>query len=222
MDNRRSPQSGGVKNSALGQAWLVLLLALIFGVALASVQTQLSGVIAANKMNETLEKVPQLIWGDDAPALISVENNAVKIVPGSLEITAAGKSKVYPLFKVDQGGRLAGWVVKAGGQGYADKIELLVGLDPALASITGLFVLEQKETPGLGNKIVSADWRGQFPGKRTDTVLEVQKSGASAPNGIDAITGATISSRAVTTIVNQTLSGLRGQLTPDTFQPQER
>jgi electron transport complex protein RnfG len=150
------------------------------------------------------------------------DDPTVKIVPGNLEVTADGKSKVYPVFKVDDGGQLAGWVVKAGGQGYADKIELLLGLDPTLESMTGLFVLEQKETPGLGNKITFADWRGQFPGKSTDTPLVVQKGGAEAPNGIDAITGATISSRAVTTIVNQVVAGLKGNLTPDTFRPQER
>jgi electron transport complex protein RnfG len=146
----------------------------------------------------------------------------VEITPGALEVAVGRKVKVYPVFRVNRDGELAGWVVKAGGQGYADKIELLLGLDPALDTITGLFVLEQKETPGLGNKIILAHWRGQFTGKQTGEPLTVQKGGDASPVGIDAITGATISSRSVTAIVNQVVGGLKGHLTPDAFRPLER
>jgi electron transport complex protein RnfG len=105
-----------------------------------------------------------------------------------------------------------GWVAKASGQGYADKIELLLGLDPEAKSITGLFILEQKETPGLGNKIITDAWRSQFLDKKTDNPLVVVKGGAKVPNEIDAVTGATISSRSVTTIVNTAISDLRDPL----------
>jgi electron transport complex protein RnfG len=222
IDSGSPKRSGGIAESSLGQAWLVLLLAVVFGVALAAVQTQLSGVIAANKLNETLEKVPELVWGAEEAKRKTRQEGDVAITPGTIAVTDGSRSKVYPLFKVEAEGRLAGWVVKAGGQGYADKIELLVGLDPELATITGLFVLEQKETPGLGNKIIFADWRGQFTGKSTAAPLRVHKGRAPSPDAIDAITGATISSRSVTAIVNQVVGGLKGQLTPGTFRPQER
>jgi electron transport complex protein RnfG len=109
-------------------------------------------------------------------------------------------------------GNLAGWVTKAAGQGYADKIELLVGLEPSAQALTGIFVLDQKETPGLGNKIIEDDWRSQFKGKDTGREFVVVKGGAKAPHEIDALTGATISSRSVSDIVNATVNDLRGSL----------
>jgi electron transport complex protein RnfG len=201
--------SGGLKNANLVQAWLVLLLALFFGSALAAVQVQLSGKIAENKRNETLARVPGLIWGNaDSPA----DPDTIQITPGTVKVEKAGKPTLLNIYRVAQKDQVAGWVIKAGGQGYADKLELLIGVDADLKRISGIFVLEQKETPGLGNKIIFPEWRDQFIGKKTDSPLEVIKSGKKTPHTIDAITGATISSRAVTTIVNTTIDSLKGQL----------
>ena len=111
-------------------------------------------------------------------------------------------------------GKPAGWVVKAAGQGYAGSIELLLGLNPAGNIISGLFILEQVETPGLGNKITFPAWLNQFAGQRTAKPLEVVKGGETAPGAIDAITGATISSKGVVGIVNRTVSETRGLLAP--------
>jgi electron transport complex protein RnfG len=216
LESSSSQSTGGFKNSNLVQAWLVLLLALCFGSALAAVQVKLSDKIAANKLNETLEQVPALIWGE-APAPESVQ-----ITPGILSVARDGQKSSYTLYRVAQGNEVAGWVVKAGGQGYADKLELLVGVDADVQKITGLFVLEQKETPGLGNKIIEPQWRGQFTGKATDSQLQVVKGHGEDPATIDAITGATISSRSVTAIVNTTIGNLKGRLDASGGQFSER
>jgi electron transport complex protein RnfG len=210
-----------LKNSNLAQAWLILVLALIFGAALAAVQVNLSGVIAANKLNETLERIPELVFGAAAAGMAS-QNASVDITPGTVMIKKDLKTSYYNLFRVTHEGKLAGWVVKAGGQGYADKIELIIGLDPKADTITGLFVLQQKETPGLGNKITFPRWRNQFIRKKTSTPLVVTKGKSQAPNAIDAVTGATISSRSVTGIVNRTISDVKGRLTAATIRFDER
>lgn len=211
------------RNSNLAQAWLVLLLAMSFGAALAAVQVNLSGIIAANKLNETLEKIPELVLGPTKDQTTTADASALKIKPGTMRIEKQDKTKTYAVYQATRKGQPVGWVVKAGGQGYADKIELLVGLDPQIETITGLFILEQKETPGLGNKIIFPEWRGQFIGQKTLKPLTVVK-GVSTANGnaIDAITGATISSRAVTDIVNRTTDDMKGQLTPSSVQFIER
>jgi electron transport complex protein RnfG len=206
LESSSSQSAGGFKNSNLVQAWLVLLLALCFGSALAAVQVQLSDTIAANKLNETLEQVPSLIWGEE-PAPESLQ-----ITPGTLSVSKDGQTSSYTLYRVAKDNKVSGWVVKAGGQGYADKLELLIGVDADVQKITGLFVLEQKETPGLGNKIIEPRWRGQFAGKATGSPLQVVKGHAEGPATIDAITGATISSRSVTAIVNTTIGNLSGRL----------
>ena len=56
--------SEGKKSNFFVQAWLVLALALFYGAALAGVHMQLSPKIAQNKINETLEKVPELVLGE--------------------------------------------------------------------------------------------------------------------------------------------------------------
>lgn len=77
-------------------------------------------------------------------------------------------------------------------QGYSGLIKLMVGLDTQ-GVINNIAVLEQKETPGLGTKITTEkflqQYRGKDPGKWK---LLVKKDGGQT----DAITGATISSRA--------------------------
>ncbi len=198
------------------------MLALIFGSALAAVQVNLSGVIATNKLNETLERIPELIWGTAKAAKLAGENTSVDITPGTVMIKKDHKTAYYSLFRVIHESKLAGWVIKAGGQGYADKIEILIGLDPGENIITGLFVLEQKETPGLGNKIIFPGWRNQFIRKKTSMPLVVATGDSQAPNAIDAVTGATISSRSVTGIVNRTIGDVKGRLTPDAIRFYER
>lgn len=77
-------------------------------------------------------------------------------------------------------------------KGYSGLIELMVGFDTT-ACITKIEVLQQKETPGLGTKMETPEFKGQFYGKDPSVFrLKVKKDGGD----VDAITAATISSRA--------------------------
>ena len=212
-ENRSIFSRGGFQKSFLAQAWLVLVLAISFGSALAFVQISLSEVIAANKLNETLTQVPELVWGEDAARYVADTSIPLEIIPGNVSMKKGQKTTYYPLYRVTRGNVMSGWVVKARGQGYADNIEVLIGVDPDVETITGLFILEQKETPGLGNKITFPFWREQFAGKKTAKPFVVVKEKSTAENSIDAVTGATISSRSVAGIVNQTVIDIKGRLT---------
>ena len=194
-----------VQNNNLLQAWLVLTLAFLFGISLAGVQTVLGPVIEENKIRETMEKVPVVLIGES--------DSALAIEPLRIAVEKEGRSKFYNVYEAAfDNGKRAGWVVKASAQGYADRIELLVGFDPAVQTITGLFILDQKETPGLGNKIVEEQWRSQFTGKSVDRDLEVVKGGVKELHEIDAISGATISSVCVARMINQTIADLGEEL----------
>ncbi|MBU0973204.1 MAG: FMN-binding protein [Proteobacteria bacterium] len=201
------------KDSNLFQAWLVLLLATAFGMALAGIQTKLGPVIEANKTRETLAKIPALVLGEEQAATLTRQKKHLSITLRTIELERNGIKKFYTVYDaLFEDGSLAGHVAKASGQGYADKIELLLGLDAAAKTITGLFILDQKETPGLGNKIIEKPWRDQFLNKACDTRLVVVKGSPSKENEIDAISGATISSRSVTGIVNKTIMDIKAQL----------
>jgi len=89
---------------------------------------------------------------------------------------------------------LIGYILKTTGKGYASSIEILLGID-LKGTLQGVTILEHKETPGLGAKIVEIKYGErqpwflkQFKGKRAKD-LNLKE--------INTITGATISSRAV-------------------------
>ncbi|MCU0600314.1 MAG: FMN-binding protein [Desulfobacterales bacterium] len=211
--------SNRFQNNYLVQAWLVLLLASLFGFILAGVQATLGPKIEANKVNETREKVPEVILGKSKAQELSGGGGSLAIDSRFISVEKQGKTKIYNVFEARYpDGRVAGWATKVTGQGYADKIELLMGLDSKAENLTGIFILGQKETPGLGNKIEEDAWRGQFSGKSTSQPLRVIKGGASDAYTIDAITGATISSRSVTDIVNTSVNDLKNNLVMDVEQ----
>jgi Na+-transporting NADH:ubiquinone oxidoreductase subunit C len=88
------------------------------------------------------------------------------------------------------------------GSGLWGPIRAAVGVDAA-GSLTGLAILDQNETPGLGARIAEPWFRLQFRGKRAPVDLDPEGTRAPAPDRVDAVTGATISSRAVRDLVNR-------------------
>ena len=69
-------------------------------------------------------------------------------------------------------------------------------------ALTGVGFLTLSETPGLGMKAQEPEFKNQFPGKSIADVFEVTKTTASADNQVQAISGATITSSAVTGALN--------------------
>ena len=107
------------------QAWLVLVLAICFGGLLAGMQIVLGPTIEANKINETLERVPVLVFGKAHATELS--QSGMEINPLSVGVEKAGRTVRYNVYETKSDGKLAGWVTKSTGQGYADKIEILIG-----------------------------------------------------------------------------------------------
>ena len=114
----------------------------------------------------------------------------------------------------DKDKALTGIAVEASGRGYADIIRILYGYDPVSEEIIGFYVLESKETPGLGDKIEKDEsFLQNFT--ELDVSLESNQSSLRHPvvtvkQGekankweIDGITGATISSRAIGEMINK-------------------
>ncbi|MBQ6569042.1 MAG: RnfABCDGE type electron transport complex subunit G [Clostridia bacterium] len=93
-------------------------------------------------------------------------------------------------------GTLCGFVFTEKEKGYGGEITVMVGIDTA-ANVTGVSILEHGETPGLGANVTKDKFLEQYKQNMTGE-LSVTKDGGT----IDAVTGATISSRAVTRAVN--------------------
>lgn len=104
----------------------------------------------------------------------------------------------------DADGAFVGYAIPGEGPGYQDNIHLLYGFDPVTRRITGMEVLESRETPGSGDKIQKdADFLGNFQALAVEPKIVAVAAGSKAkPNEIDAITGATVSSNSVVAILN--------------------
>lgn len=175
----------------LSDAWLVIALSVVFGGALAGVHVTLNDRIEANRLNETLAQIPSM-------------------VPGAVKGEVVKNGSLYRA--LDAEGKPAGYVIQARAQGFADVIQILIGVDARVEALTGLYVLEQKETPGLGNKIDEPEWRKQFVGKKAAQSVELVKGKATGAQQITAVSGATISSQTVCDIVNSAVANLRKEL----------
>ena len=118
-----------------------------------------------------------------------------------------GLPKAYLGF--DAAGKRLGAAVTAQEPGFQEEILMMVGFEPATGTLIGFKVLEQKETPGLGDKIErDTSFVSQFGG-RIPPLQGVKKVDASNRGQVQTITGATISSRAVVRIINHAVEKWR-------------
>ena len=104
----------------------------------------------------------------------------------------------------DEAGEMLGVAVSRGESGFQDIVLVIFGFEPETGVLLGMKVLESKETPGLGDKIFKdLDFVAQFFARPQTPLLSIKAgSGKGQPGEIDAITGATISSKVVVSIIN--------------------
>ena len=119
----------------------------------------------------------------------------------------AGDRKSLPRAYVgyDAGGRRMGAAVTAQEPGFQEEVLLMIGFEPSSGTLIGFKVLDEKETPGLGDKIErDTAFGAQFAG-RVAPLKGVKARNATDPSQVQTITGATISSRAVIRIINHAI-----------------
>ena len=160
---------------------------------------------------------------------IAVERAVFKVIPaarsigefialpdGSVEKTSAsgtvpaGAVKFYAGY--DDAGGLAGIAAEGSAKGYADSVRILFAYDQATSRITAFGVVAMRETPGIGDKIlVDKEFLANFPLEAklaadlkglANAIVTVKQGTKTKPWEIDAISGATITSRAVGKAIN--------------------
>lgn len=127
------------------------------------------------------------------------EINAIKVVLPPFDNDAVSTAKDFNgivFYKATEKGIDVGYAAKTyTNKGYSGRFDLMVGFLPD-GSINNVVVLQQKETPGLGSNMVNPKFHDQFLnvniGTLKDGLIKVKKDGGT----IDAISAATISSRA--------------------------
>jgi len=120
------------------------------------------------------------------------ENDAIKeVMPGAAKIEKKEKGSLTYYSVSDDQGKSLGYVFICEGKGYSSVIRSVVSTNPD-GEIIAAKILEQNETPGLGNKITGEEYLDSFKGKTRHDRL-------------DTISGATISSGALTESISNTL-----------------
>lgn len=172
---------------------------LISGLAIIAIYEATFETIKAYKA-ETLKKAVFKVL----PGTAQIEK--MRYVDGRLQATTSEEVDEDTIYAgYDSKGTLLGYAITAEGPGFQDIIGLLYGYLPDKRVIVGMAVLESRETPGLGDKIYKdADFQANFIELAVDpTIITVKKGKKSAPNEVDEISGATISSKAVVRIINE-------------------
>lgn len=175
----------------------------------------LAASISALFLSSAYQITKPIIDANNARALKAA---VFKVVPGSTQmqplallegqLVVLGEEEetdaevIYAAY--DDAGTFLGYAIENAGSGFQDIIRILYGYDPARKRVIGMEVLESRETPGLGDKI----WKDEsFVSDFYDLAIEpeiiVVKGASSGNNEVDAITGATISSKAVVRIINE-------------------
>lgn len=123
-------------------------------------------------------------------------NEAMLISDSTVREVLAGK---------DADGKEVGYCVKIEPSGFGGTISMTVGIGNDF-TVKGVKITSMSETPGLGAK-ADENWLKQFNGKKDG--IEVVKTGNASDSQINAISGATITSKAVTGGVNSALSAVK-------------
>ncbi len=189
--------------------------AMVCGFAIALIFQATAGQIERNRA-ELLEQAVGRVLPDTAAM------RGYHIVNDALVEIATDQSEFIAGY--DRSGTLIGVALPARIMGYQDTIGMLFGYDPASETLTGLVVLQSRETPGLGSKIgTDPDFLASLTGLDVSLAgptlanrVTLTTSGATpAPWQVDGITGATVSSKAVIQAINDAvpaLAAIRAQL----------
>lgn len=103
-----------------------------------------------------------------------------------------------------EGGVAVGYVFEASAKGYGGDVSVMTGINTE-GKITGVVILSHEETPGLGANAEKEDFRAQFLQDVPPDGLELVKYQTPAAGQVEAITGASMTSGAVTDAVNQAI-----------------
>ncbi len=156
------------------------------------------------------EAVQEVLGGPETTSTFFLHDGAFTASPPASADTAS-MDRVYVGW--DEAGVPLGIAAAAGEPGFQDVIGLIFGFDPGSGDVLGMKVLESKETPGLGDKIIKdSTFVREFRGVQTPLAGVKPARATGAENEVDMITGATISSQAVVDIINNRVAVLERAL----------
>jgi electron transport complex protein RnfG len=181
--------------------------------------------VAANKRIATERAVFKVLPKAKSIAeFVAAPGGGVAKVGAGDTAIQAGAVKFFAAY--DEAGKLAGIAAEGGAKGYADTVRIMFGYQPDCQCVVGIGVVAMRETPGIGDKIITdKEFLANFTAldvKLKDDLsalaneVKAVKHGAKANAWqVDAIAGATITSRAVGKAINDSAQVLLPRLLPN-------
>ena len=177
---------------------MIVVLAAITGVS----GLLLAGVNQGTK-DQRKKQLLQFVKGPAISEVLSGSENQPLDDVKELEVEAKEEGKgadsvvdIFPAYKSDE---LWAVAFEVTGKGYGGDIGVIVGIDVAAEKLLGIGITAHKETPGLGARIREQGFRSGFAGLGLSGAVTVKAEGGE----VDAISGATISSRGVCEAVTE-------------------
>jgi electron transport complex protein RnfG len=195
------------------------LAGLFSGIALVGVYTLTLPAIERNRRARLEGAIFNVLKG--AASFKTLAERDGRLVPLSeAEAKQASGPVIYAGY--DNQGTLVGFAVPGAEPGYQDAIHGILGYDPVQKAVVGFQVLESRETPGLGDKIMKDEaFQRNFERLAVEPVIEAVATGKKTKaNQVETITGATISSKTVARILQKSLERWRGMI--DAFVAEEK
>ena len=156
-------------------------------------------ILARRAQSEAEAKAVVMPQADDISQ--SVDEETFNAVLDELMLTSETLNQAYIAKQQDA---VIGYVFECTVKGFGGDIKVMVGVNIE-GTVSGVKVTSHSETVGLGSKATDEEWVSQFNGLSAASDVQVVKTENRGDNEITAITGATITSRAVVSAVNYAL-----------------
>ena len=210
MANKKEKKSG---NTLVHDTIALTVITLVAGVLLGGVYTMTKKPIEEQNAKTKAQAYAAVYQGAD---FVEDKDINAKLADYNEELSAGKIQKsgetlsdveISEVMKAQVDGTDAGYVVTCLAKGYGGSVTLALGIDGD-GAVKGIQIMDcSDETPGLGQNSTNKDWNSQYVGMNTTQEIAVVKDGSGSQEGgtINAISGATITSKAVTRAVNGTL-----------------
>ncbi|MDR7857052.1 RnfABCDGE type electron transport complex subunit G [Tissierella sp.] len=172
------------------------------GLILLIITVVAAGVLAVSN-NLTKDKIAELEMEGSIGALKEIFGDMDKFAPlaqGQQNEIIAANSNVIEVFEAYSGDNIAGYAIKSKSKGFGGDIVMITGFAND-GTVVGMQILEHSETPSLGSKAAEPEFTDKFRGKSTAEEIAVE-----------AISGATITSKGVLSGINEAREVFNAQL----------
>lgn len=173
---------------------VLFVICLIVGAAMAFTNYATAGKIE-QRIAQDAENARKAVL-PDADGFAKMDMDKIRTASGD-----TGYDAIKEAYAAKKGDSIIGYVFLAIPEGYGGEISIMVGID-GQGYVSGVEIGDNKETPGLGSKAKDQEFKGQFYQKKYDTINVVKRK-AEKGDEVQAISGATITSKAVSLGVQQ-------------------